>query len=278
MPMCRLIALSVNDVNLLRNALLKLREAARLDPMGPSGVVNHSDGWGLALLKGNPRDGVLIQYRSTKPIYKDAGFEALVGALNGDDTYSGVAHVLNAEDKNVVSDLTVHPASAHVNDGELYVVHNGVVDKVKVYEHLRRRYGVALRVDQLNDTYILTQLIARVYDDLGTLGSALGELAELTRVNGWLKSALNMGLMLVKPSQVEVYATTMYDESVLNNERRRKYYNLFVVKSSLGNLVASSTLVKSYGLGGEYVNEIEPGRGELIYCAVNPIDVKCAEA
>jgi len=186
--------------------------------------------------------------------------------------------VLNAEDKNVVSDLTVHPASAHVNDGELYVVHNGVVDKVKVYEHLRRRYGIALRVDQLNDTYILTQLIARVYDDLGTLGSALGELAELTRVNGWLKSALNMGLMLVKPSQVEVYATTMYDESVLNNERRRKYYNLFVVKSSLGNLVASSTLVKSYGLGGEYVNEIEPRRGELIYCAVNPIDVKCAEA
>jgi len=131
---------------------------------------------------------------------------------------------------------------------------------------------------QLNDTYILTQLIARVYDDLGTLSGALGELAELTRVNGWLKSALNMGLMLVKPSQVEVYATTMYDESVLNNERRRKYYNLFVVKSSLGNLVASSTLVKSYGLGGEYVNEIEPRRGELIYCAVNPIDVKCAEA
>ncbi|KUO90723.1 MAG: hypothetical protein AT713_05000, partial [Caldivirga sp. JCHS_4] len=251
--MCRLIALSVNDVNLLRNALLKLREAARLDPMGPSGVVNHSDGWGLTLLKGNPKDGVLIQYRSTKPIYKDAGFETLVGALNGNDTYSGVAHVLNAEDKNVVSDLTVHPASAHVNDGELYVVHNGVVDKVKVYEHLRRRYGVALRVDQLNDTYILTQLIARVYDDLGTLDSVLGELAELTRVNGWLKSALNMGLMLVKPSQVEVYATTMYDESVLNNERRRKYYNLFVVKSSLGNLVASSTLVKSYGLGGEYV-------------------------
>jgi len=131
---------------------------------------------------------------------------------------------------------------------------------------------------QLNDTYILTQLIARVYDDLGTLSGALGELAELTRVNGWLKSALNMGLMLVKPSQVEVYATTMYDESVLNNERRRKYYNLFVVKSSLGNLVVSSTLVKSYGLGGEYVNEIEPRRGELIYCAVNPIDVKCAEA
>jgi len=131
---------------------------------------------------------------------------------------------------------------------------------------------------QLNDTYILTQLIARVYDDLGTLSGALGELAELTRVNGWLKSALNMGLMLVKPSQVEVYATTMYDESVLNNERRRKYYNLFIVKSSLGNLVASSTLVKSYGLGGEYVNEIEPRRGELIYCAVNPIDVKCAEA
>ncbi|MFP3239181.1 MAG: hypothetical protein RXQ00_08215, partial [Caldivirga sp.] len=95
---------------------------------------------------------------------------------------------------------------------------------------------------------------------------------------GWLKSALNMGLMLVKPSQVEVYATTMYDESVLNNERRRKYYNLFIVKSSLGSLVASSTLVKSYGLGGEYVNEIEPRRGELIYCAVNPIDVKCAEA
>jgi len=131
---------------------------------------------------------------------------------------------------------------------------------------------------QLNDTYILTQLIARVYDDLGTLSGALGELAELTRVNGWLKSALNMGLMLVKPSQVEVYATTMYDESVLNNERRRKYYNLFIVKSSLGSLVASSTLVKSYGLGGEYVNEIEPRRGELIYCAVNPIDVKCAEA
>jgi len=46
---------------------------------------------------------------------------------------------------------------------------------------------------QLNDTYILTQLIARVYDDLGTLSGALGELAELTRVNGWLKSALNMG-------------------------------------------------------------------------------------
>ncbi|MFP3220664.1 MAG: hypothetical protein RXR41_05990, partial [Candidatus Marsarchaeota archaeon] len=86
------------------------------------------------------------------------------------------------------------------------------------------------------------------------------------------------GLMLVKPSQVEAYATTMYDESVLNNERRRKYYNLLVVKSSLGSLVASSTLVKSYGLGGEYVNEIELGCGELIYCAVNTIVVKCAEA
>jgi len=83
--------------------------------------------------------------------------------------------------------MTPSQPSAHVNDGELYVVHNGVVDKVKVYEHLRRRYGVALRVDQLNDTYILTQLIARVYDDLGTLSGALGELAELTRVNGWLK-------------------------------------------------------------------------------------------
>ncbi|WP_292000612.1 hypothetical protein [Caldivirga sp.] len=278
--MCRFAALVVSDPNLVKETLLKLKEAAKADPMGPSGVVTHSDGWGLAVIQGNPRDGKLTLYRAAKPIYDDPSFNMVLESLTQSMgvVYSGVMHVLNADDKNVVSTVTVHPVNAQVNDGELYVVHNGVVDKFKVYEYLKSRYGVKLKVELMNDTYVLAQLLARIYDDASDLGYALSKLAGLIRNGDWLKSALNAGFLLIKPSDIEVYVTLMYSSSVLNNERRRKYYNLFMIKSSLGVVMASSTLIKAYGLGNGTAEEIEPKGSELILCKLSLSSINCEEA
>lgn len=278
--MCRLVALVVNEPELVKESLLKLKDAAKVDPMGPSGVVNHSDGWGLAVMQGEPRSGILTVYKATKPIYNDPSFSSVLESatqLRG-VVYSGVAHVLNADDKNVVNTITVHPANAHVNDGELYVVHNGVVDKFKVYEYLRSRYSIKLNVELMNDTYVLAQLLARIYDDVGDLRYALSRLADLIRGGNWLKSALNTGILLIKPSGVNVYATLMYDSSVLNNEKRRRYYNLFAIRSNKGTLMASSTLIKAYGLGNGAAEEVEPKGSELILCELSLGSINCGEA
>ncbi|WP_198002051.1 class II glutamine amidotransferase [Caldivirga maquilingensis] len=278
--MCRFAALTVSDPVLVKETLLKLKEAARVDPMGPSGVVDHSDGWGLAVMQGNPRDGVLTLYKATKPIYSDSSFNTMLELITQSKgvVYSGVVHVLNADDKSVVNTITVHPVNAQVSDGELYLVHNGVVDKFKVYEYLRSKYGVRLRVELMNDTYVLAQLLARIYDDTGDLSHVLSRLAGLIRDGNWLKSALNTGILLIKPSAVNVYVTSMYSSSVLSNEKRRKYYNLFMIKSSLGAVMASSTLIKAYGLGNGTVDEVEPKGNELIQCELSLNSINCQEA
>ncbi|WP_291767877.1 class II glutamine amidotransferase [Caldivirga sp. UBA161] len=278
--MCRFVALTVSGPELVKESLLKLKDAAKVDPMGPSGVINHSDGWGLAVMQGNPRNGTLTLYKATKPIYNDPSFNTILESITqlNNVVYSGVAHVLNADDKNVVNAITVHPTNAQVNDGELYIVHNGVVDKLKVYEYLRSKYGIKLNVESMNDTYVLAQLLARIYDDVGDLMHSLSRLAGLIRDGNWLKSALNTGILLVKPSEVKVYVTLMYSPSVLNNERRRKYYNLFMIKSNKGTLMASSTLIRAYGLGNDTAEEVEPRGNELIQCVLSPSSINCEEA
>lgn len=279
--MCRLVALMVSDFNLLRESILKLRDSSRSDPMGPSGIINHSDGWGLAIVRGSLRNGGLLYYKSTKPMYNDENLNNVIESIKDPEgaIYSGVAHALNAYDKSVVSELTIHPINTHVNDGEIYVVHNGVVDKLKVYDYLRVKYGVKVRVEHLNDTYVLALLIARIYDDYGELSDALSKVAELTRANNWLKSALNMGIMhIAAGDSIRVYVTSMYSREVLSNEKRRKYFNIFIVRSNSGVVAASSTLVRVYGLGSGNAEEVEPRQDELVFCRLSLGNVDCGAA
>lgn len=267
--------------DLVTNGLEALRSAAREDPMGPGGVINHSDGWGFAVASHGPDARLKWYYRSLSPIYSDTNYQPIYAAMGGmvrlGESY-GVFHALNAADKRLVKIEMVHPIMAYTKDGELYIVHNGVVNKYKIYEVLRK-YGEPIDVENSSDTYVLTHLMASMYNELGDMELVLRRLAEIIREGDGLESALNTGILLIRQCCIELYATTMYSSDVLSNERRRRYYNLFIGRLSEGTFAASSTLVKVYGLSkmGDF-EEVEPSKGELVYCRLRPNGVACRSA
>ena len=267
---------------LVINGLTALRNSAQSDPMGPSGVINHSDGWGFTVVNYGTGTALKWHYRSLMPIYKDDNYqaiEAVMSRLLVSGVSYGIFHVLNAADKKLIRIENVHPATAYTKDGELHVVHNGVVNKYALFEVLRKKYGVELNVDEVSDTYVLTRLIASMYDEVGNLESTIKELAELLRDINGVESALNTGILLIKQCCAELFVTTMYSNEVISNEKRRKYYNLFIGRLNNGVFVASSTLVRVYGLAGlSNANELEPSKDELIYCRLMPNDFNCDKA
>lgn len=262
--------------------LSAIRSSAELDPLGPGGVTNHSDGWGFTVVNYGGDNALRLHYRSLTPIYRDGGYESfkaiLSSMLKAGESY-GIFHVLNAADKRLIRIYNVHPSVVYVNGGELHVVHNGVVNKYALHGVLTKAYGLRLNVEDLSDTYVLAHLIASIFNEVGDLEKAVVRLADVVRgVNG-LESALNTAILLIKQCCAELIVTTMYADEVLNNEKRRKYFNIFVGKLDNGVFAASSTLVKAYGLAqqGDVV-ELEPGRGELIYCRLSPSGFRCGAA
>ncbi|MGC9153804.1 MAG: class II glutamine amidotransferase [Vulcanisaeta sp.] len=282
--MCRVFVFSSNGSasELVINGLSALRNSAQADPMGPSGVINHSDGWGFTVVSYGVSTALKWHYRSLTPIYKDDNYQSLrmaIGRLLMSGESYGIFHVLNAADKKLIRIENVHPSMVYTRDGELHVVHNGVVNKYALFEILRREYGVELNVDDASDTYVLTHLIASMYNEVGNLESTIKELAGLLREINGVESALNTGILLIKPCCAELFITTMYNSDVINNERRRRYYNLFIGRLNNGVFAASSTLVRVYGLAklGD-TRELEPGMGELIYCRLSTSDFNCSKA
>ncbi len=260
-----------------------LRRAVERDPMGASGTINHSDGWGFTIISKNNNINYKLHYKSTMPIYKDPNYQFLVaptvGELANYGAIYGIAHVLNAADKSLIRVDSVHPIITYTGDGELHVVHNGVIDKYKAYEYIKRTYNMELDVKNLSDTYILTELIALMYDDAHDLEKVITELAAYFRESNGIESALNTGILLIRQCCVELFITSMYSRDVLNDYNRKKYYNIFIAKSNYGTIAASSTLPRIYGLAPfSNETELEPNDYELIYCRLQPKDISCKNA
>lgn len=147
---------------LVINGLTALRNSAQSDSMGPSGVINHSDGWGFTVVNYGTGTAIKWHYKSLTSIYEDDNYHAIetvMSRLLVSGMSYGIFHILNAADKKLIMIENVHPATAYTKDSELHVVHNGVVNKYALFEVLRRKYGVEFNVDEVSGTYVLTRLV-----------------------------------------------------------------------------------------------------------------------
>ena len=86
----------------------------------------------------------------------------------------------------------------YTKDGELYVVHNGVINKYKAYKVLRSDYEVELRINKVSDTYVLARLTASLYKESSDVETMIKKLAAFLRDTNGIESALNTGILLIR--------------------------------------------------------------------------------
>jgi len=246
--MCRLLVMlgGVGEVRSYRGALLEsLVRASEFDPYGGfiTGYrgISHGDGWGsLRILITQRGVETLVFSRSLRPIYQDGASRAPAVEIEADGGAAvEMIHARAASSGMPINIFSTHPAQALTSEGYLvYVIHNGTVDKERILEVLGVEKG-GRYAELYNDTQFLAQLVAsRVRGHIGE--EVLREAIEYTR------TALNIGIALVKDGEAEVVVGSFYrvpDRPI----ERRNYYRIY--RASLGGrfyAYMSSTPVDIY--------------------------------
>jgi len=85
-----------------------------------------------------------------------------------------------------------------------------------------------LRINKVSDTYVLARLTASLYKESSDVETMIKKLAAFLRDTNGIESALNTGILLIRQCCTDLFIMTMYTDEVLNNDRKRKYYNSLV--------------------------------------------------
>jgi len=196
---------------------------------------SHSDGWGRLRVAMGSGKITIDYYRSLNPIYvdkptlniqspaKDYPNPLVVELLHSRASSSGMP----------VNIFSVQPFEFQTRTGSrLFLVHNGLVDKKRLAGELG---GVGEEVlGRYSDSYIMGLWLAR------RLGDTIDE-DNVRELKGYVRTALNIALLLVGPARVEVVAGSYYREEL--PQEKKDYYRVYVAE--LGDLLvlASSTIV-----------------------------------
>ncbi len=248
--MCRLIVSlgSIATAKKYYKALLdSLYKASRYDPyslalFGP-GHESHRDGWGRIFIRIGDGDVEVDYQRSTRPIYIESPTLSL--GDDGDESalYVDIVHSREHSSGMPVNILSTHPFEAETScEYNLYLVHNGAVNKAKLLDLL----GVdpeskAAKIH--NDTYFLAKYLAR-----RICGSF--NISVLRSLAGIVEAALNLGAILVTDEYVEVLVGSYYKLGY-NPEASRDFYKMYRGEVDDLTVYLSSTLVD--------VGEYNPG-------------------
>lgn len=228
--------------------MASLVKAAERDPHGRAlfgpDELSHRDGWGfLRIVISGGRVSSLSLGISTRPVFEDPGVLG-VGAPERIPGEAGVlmVHARAASRGMPVNIFSTHPAEALTPQGyRLFVIHNGTVEKERILGDLGIDPGSSY-ARRYNDTHFLAQLLAsRVVEDL--------EKPLIEAAAKYLRTALNVGIVLVKDEEAQVAVGSLYRLGERPAERER-YYRLYEASGEDLAAYASSTLADYYSPSG----------------------------
>ncbi|MET1100936.1 MAG: hypothetical protein ABWW69_00440 [Pyrodictiaceae archaeon] len=201
---------------------------------GP-GKHSHGDGWGRVILAIGSGKIAISYYRSLSPIYIDRPQARPPGILEevSNPLVIDVLHARASSRGMPVNILSVQPFEYHTRSGaRLFLIHNGSVDKEKLVGQLEGNYG---GLERYSDSYVMGLWLAeRLGDELDK--DLVKELKRYTR------TALNIALVLIAPSRVELIVGGYYRENL--SLERKEYYRLYAAElgEEKGIIVTSSTI------------------------------------
>ncbi|RLG77536.1 MAG: hypothetical protein DRO12_01985 [Thermoprotei archaeon] len=243
--MCRMLVSAstlarLDDVLRYLDALVASAERDPLLAKLGLGRESHGDGWGYAAYIHSTWSGPATAfYRSASPIYREVqSVEALKHQLSGADVAACVVHARLASKGQPLGLGNTHPFHATGRGFELWLAHNGSVDKKILAEKL----GLEHMLSSRTDTFFLTEFIARQLTcvDPEELMHLLSRVIE----EGFVKTALNVGLLAVEEERALLLILSYY---VAVAPPRSEYYEMYALLENNLILAGSSTLFKCYG-------------------------------
>ena len=248
--MCRFIAFAglAPLVDSLLPCIDSFVSSAERDPLlkaiSRRGAESHGDGWGYAVA-GRGVGGSLSTgfYRSSAPVYRDPkGVESLKTVVLGLDTYTGVAHARLASRSEPLGVENAHPFMVE-DPGRgftLWLAHNGSVHK----ELLAQELGLGDLAGRRTDSFFLARYLAR---ELGSVNPAgVTKAIEAVVEKGFVKTALNLGILVVGNPGVFLVVTSLYPA---NDPGRARYYRVYMAGDERLFVAGSSTMFEVYRCG-----------------------------
>jgi glutamine amidotransferase len=221
--------------------------ASRYDPYAVRAFgreeASHKDGWGrLRIFLGAGKTSIYL-YRSTEPIFIDRpsedSFETNIVRYS-DPLMIDFIHARAASTGNPVNIFSAHPFETATKRGyKIFLMHNGTVDKYKVAETLENKVSEDI-LKNYSDTYILALKLGELLDEDVDINV-------LRKIKEYVKSALNIGLVLLAENKVSVVFGSYYKDN--GSKDLKNYYKLYMTDLTEKNyeerniIFASSTLV-----------------------------------
>jgi len=196
---------------------------------------SHSDGWGRLRVAIGSGKIAIDYYRSLSPIYVDRPNLSIRSSVR-DYSNPLVVELLHSRAGSAgmpVNIFSVQPFEFQTRTGSrLFLIHNGLVDKGGLAGELGDLGEEVL--GRYSDSYIMGLWLAR------RLGDTIDE-SNIRELKEYVRTALNIALLLVGPARVEVVAGSYYREEL--PPEKKDYYKVYVAE--LGDLLvlASSTIV-----------------------------------
>ena len=238
--MCRLLISvgRVRDISKYYEDLVNsLIRASEHDPhsialFGPEDY-SHRDGWGRLFIKVAEGNVNVLVRRSTKPIFVERPRLNIDGDL--DSLYVDIVHSRASSIGMPINFFSIHPFESETRCGyKLYLVHNGAMHK----DILLKKLGIkkdSSYAKLYTDSYFLAQYIG-----VNICDSITPDI--IKEVAGYVDTGLNLGIVLVTDSYVEVMVGSYYRYL----DKPKEMHDFYKVYKSILNETAiyvSSTLV-----------------------------------
>lgn len=200
---------------------------------------SHKDGWGRATVYVDINKTSLFIYKSLSPIFVDKPVDPLFRSeilRSSDPIVIDFIHARAASAGMPVNFLSVQPFEALTQSGSrLILIHNGSVDKDLLAKELRGKISESV-IKRYSDTYLLTLYLAeKIRDEFDP--SILKESKE------FVKTALNLGVILISNSKIEKIFGSYYKKEVLAQEYW-DYYRMYMAQLDESTIFyASSTII-----------------------------------
>ena len=236
--MCRMLLFTGNNEQMFNSLLKSLREVSRDDPLHDlqhKPFLDHKDGWG----------------------YVDSGtrfmrFEKFLDPIfqSEQNNFGGDIRLIHARNATVGEPLTLtstHPFHLPLDDYDVYLAHNGWIDKSKLTDKFSREFK-----ETRSDSEVFLNLLGKFPGTpLDKLKSAIGEVYSTDS----LRSGLNI-LFLAVNRKTQSRETYVYSDA----RNFDQYHRLYLIKGSSFSAVVSSSLLKANDFpSGVEKTQLSPG-------------------
>ena len=221
--MCRMLLFTGNNENMFHSFLKSLREVSRDDPLHDlqhKQFLDHKDGWGYV-------DSGTRFLRFEK--FLDPIFQYEQDNFGGD---LRMIHARNASEGEPLTLASTHPFHLPLDDCDVYLAHNGWIDKSKLTAQFSREF-----METRSDSEIFLNMLGKFP---GTPLDKLRAAIEEVYSTDSLKSGLNILFIAInrKTQSREIY---VYSDA----RNFDLYHRLYLIKGDMCSAVVSSSLLRA---------------------------------